>query len=169
MDPRQYSPNGRILAHLNEGRPSISTTSRRALDSQHHGSAAAIDIPLVSEPEESEEHIAGNSNLTQNPPISSVAPDEGYLRKGWRRVLDGTGKSAKWCYTDAPEDEPNPRLLDHPPGDEIKAELQDLYKSKETFPDGMAFLLRLAIHPDHVLDVTTVQVCERACIGLKNL
>jgi hypothetical protein len=94
-------------------------------------------MPYVSEPEESEEQIARRSDLTRNPALSSVTPDEGYLKKGWRRVLTGEGKDVRWCYTDAPEEEETPRLVENPPGHDVQVEPPDLYKSKETFPDGM--------------------------------
>ena len=99
-------------------------------------------MPFVAEPE-SEEYITGKSAMTQNPPLENIRPDSGYLLKGWRRVLVGKGKDAKWCYTDSKESDANQVLRATPPGDDVEYVPSDLYKEEETFPDRKTYITQL--------------------------
>jgi hypothetical protein len=97
-----------------------------------------IETVYVEEPAADPE-IDAAAQLTQarpaHSPIRDIRPDEGYLLKGWRRVLRDEGDSEKWWYTESDLDDEKTQYQPHPPGPEIFAP-PDIYADTKTFPDS---------------------------------
>jgi hypothetical protein len=54
-------------------------------------------------------------------------PDSGYLPFGWKRVLRGQGKDAKWLYTTDSTDSQPPSYHERPPSYEEAHTPPDIY------------------------------------------
>jgi hypothetical protein len=58
-------------------------------------------------------------------------PDSGYLPFGWKRVLKGEGKDAKWLYTADSTDSQPPSYHERPPSYGEAHTPPDIYSKKE--------------------------------------